>query len=220
MMSPPRARFLPGDGSGESVREHLVAVTERLLAEHGLEGLTTRRIAEAANVAHGLLYNHFANKDDLILASLAARASTLVAEFEKACPRPGGGSLEGNLAAFAAALLKLQRALLPLLASMIGKRELLRRFLAELHSAEIGGPDRILRTLDDYLAAERQFGRVSGAGESHLVGILLFAITQLHALATYVREPDATPAKAARQLRPFVSFLAASLTTADANSPT
>ncbi len=218
-MPPPRSRFRPGDGSDESIRERLVAVTERLLAEQGLEGLTTRRIAEAANVAHGLLYNHFANKDDLILAGLAARASALVAEFDKACPTPGSGTLEGNLAAFAAALLNLQRALLPLLASMIGERELLGRFLAGLHSAEIGGPDRILRTLDDYLVAEQELGRVSGAGDAHLVGILLFAITQLHALATHVQEPDATPARAARKLRPFVSFLAVSLTTADRTQP-
>jgi hypothetical protein len=107
----------------------------------------------------------------ICLAGLAVRASTLVAEFESACPSPGSGTLEGNLATFADALLTLQRALLPLLASMIGKRELLRRFLAELHSAEIGGPDRILRTLHDYLAAERQLGRASGADDPHLVGI-------------------------------------------------
>ena len=212
---PPRARSLAGDASGESLRQHLIAVTERLLAEEGLQRLTTRRIARAANVADGLLYNHFANKDDLILAGLVARASTLLDEFRNSCPNPGGRTLEGNLAALAAAMLNLQRGLLPLLAGLIGKPTLLRRFLAELHSSDIGGPDLILRTLDNYLAAERRLGRVSSAADPHLVGILLFAITQLQALATHVQDPTATPAKATRQLRPFVSFLTASLTTTD-----
>src|SRR5919201_91204 len=115
-----------------AVREHLVAVTERLLAEEGLEGLTTRRIAQAANVAQGLLYNHFADKDDLLLAALAARTAALVDEFERARPTPGRGTVEGNLGTLAAALLHLQRQLLPLLAGLTGRRQLLRRFLSEL----------------------------------------------------------------------------------------
>jgi hypothetical protein len=76
-----------------------------------------------------------------------------------------------------------------------------------------GEGDRVCAPHD--LAAERRLGRVSSAADPHLVGILLFAITQLHALATHVQDPTATPAKATRQLRPFVSFLAATLTATD-----
>jgi hypothetical protein len=104
-------------------------------------------------------------------------------------PIAGSRTLEGNLAALPAAMLSLQRGLLPLLAGLIGKPTLLRRFLAELHSSDIGGPDLILRTLDNYLAAEQRLGRVRSAAGPHLVGILLFAITQLHALATRSRNP-------------------------------
>jgi AcrR family transcriptional regulator len=204
-----------GDGSGMSPRDHLVAVLERLLAEQGPEELTTRRIAREAGVAHGLLYNHFANKEDLILAGLVTRASALFDEFHQACPSPGSGTVEGNLAKFAAALLQLQRRLLPLLAGLIGKPALLRRFLAELHAPGIGGADRILRTVDDYLAAEQHLGRIGGAVDPHLVGVLLFAITQLQALATHVQQPEATAAEATRELRPFVGFLAASLTSVE-----
>src|SRR5262245_31091674 len=142
-MSPPRARALRDEGGAPDLRAHLIAVTESLLAEQGLEGLTTRRIARAANVADGVLYNHFANKSDLILAGLVARASTLINEFREACPKPGAATLEGNLTKFAAAMLNAQRGLLPLIAGMIGRRELLARFLAELHSPNIGGPEVI-----------------------------------------------------------------------------
>jgi AcrR family transcriptional regulator len=207
-MSPRRARFVPEDAD---LREHLVAVTAQLLADEGLEGLTTRRIARAASVADGVLYNHFADKDDLILAGLVLRTATLLAAFDKAAPRAGRGTLEGNLSSLAAAILGLERALMPLLASMLGKRRLLERFLGELHSPELGGADRVLRTVHDYLAAERDLGRVSADADSHLVGVLLFAIAQLQALAMQVRDPHAPPAKAVRQLRPFIHFLAANL---------
>lgn len=210
-MVPPRARVLDDEGSAGDLRAHLVAVTERLIADKGLEGLTTRRIARAARVADGVLYNHFANKDELILAGLVARASTLVGEFHEACPSPGAGTLEGNLTHFATAMLELQRGLLPLLGGMIGKPALLERFVAEVHAPDVGGPEGILKALDNYLLAERGLGRVSGASESHIAGVLLFAITQLQALVTHVRKTDATAAEAARELEPFVSFLTASL---------
>lgn len=210
-MSPPRARVLD-DAGAENLRDHLIAVTARLLAEGGLEGLTTRRIAEAANVAQGVLYNHFADKDELLLAALTARAGTLAGEFDKACPRPGAATLQGNLTKLAAATLSLERGLLPLISGLIGNRSLLERFLAELHSSEIGGPDRILRAIDGYLAAEQRLGRVSGAADAHIVGVLLFAISQLQALVVEFRTPGLTPAAAARQLRPFVAFFAANLT--------
>ena len=87
------------------------------------------------------------------------------------------------------------------------------RVVAELHAPDIGGAERILRTLDDYLAAERSLERLGGSVDPHLVGVLLFAITHLQALATHVQQPDATEAKATRELRPYVDLLAASLTT-------
>jgi AcrR family transcriptional regulator len=162
MMSPPRARIL-ADGSAD-LRAHLIEVTERLLAEGGLEGLTTRRIARTAGVADGVLYNHFTGKDDLILAGLLARAVALMEQFENACPQPGSGTLENNLGQLAQALVTIQRALLPLLA------------------------------------------------ETHVVGILLFAITQLQALVTQVQAPDTPLAAAPQTLTPFIAFLADGLT--------
>jgi AcrR family transcriptional regulator len=210
MMSPPRARIL-ADGSAD-LRAHLIEVTERLLAEGGLEGLTTRRIARTAGVADGVLYNHFTGKDDLILAGLLARAVALMEQFENACPQPGSGTLENNLGQLAQALVTIQRALLPLLAGLIGKRALLGRFVAELHSPAVGGPDRILSAIHEHLDAERRLGRVRPDAETHVVGILLFAITQLQALVTQVQAPDTPLAAAPQTLTPFIAFLADGLT--------
>jgi AcrR family transcriptional regulator len=138
MMSPPRARVL---ADGDDLRKHLIKVTARLLADHGLEGLTTRRIARAASVADGVLYNHFADRDDLILAGLLSHTAAVADAFETSCPQPGSGTLEHNLAEIAQALLTVQRALLVLFAGLIGKRALLARFIEQLTPPQLA--DRI-----------------------------------------------------------------------------
>lgn len=207
-MAPPRARALD---DGSDLRAHLIEVTERLLTGGGLEGLTTRRIARAAGVADGVLYNHFADKDDLILAALLARAAAVADDFESSCPQPGSGTLESNVALIAQSLLTVQRAVLPLLGGLIGNRALLGRFIAQLH-AGVGGPDRILSVVHEYLEAERQLGRIGSDAPVHLIGILLFAITQLQALVTQLQAPDASVPMQAQTLTPFVNFLIGGLT--------
>jgi AcrR family transcriptional regulator len=218
-MAPRRARALAGDTDGRSLREHLIEVTGRLLAGSGAEQLTTRRIARAAGVADGVLYNHFADKDELILAAVAARVSAHLGAFREACPTPGTGTIEANLKQLAAAMLELQRALLPLLVGLVGKRTLLERFLASVHASEIGGPDAILDAVHAYLAAELRLGRLDRRADPHIAGVLLFAITQLQALVTHFRAADTSNAAAARELQPFLRFLAETLTPASAEIP-
>src|SRR6478609_1678626 len=46
----------------------LLAATERVLAQHGYDGATTNRIAEAAGVSIGTLYHFFPSKEALIEA--------------------------------------------------------------------------------------------------------------------------------------------------------
>jgi AcrR family transcriptional regulator len=215
-MAPRRARGLEGDTDGRSLREHLIEVTGRLLAEGGTDLLTTRKIARAAGVADGVLYNHFTDKDDLVLAALVARVTAHLDAFRDACPNAGTGAVEANLERLAAAMLELQRALLPLLVGLVGKRQLLERFLASLHASDIGGPDAILAPLDAYLAAEERLGRLRGPGDPHLAGVLLFAITQLQALVTHFRDANTSNAEAARELQPFIRFLTQTLTTENA----
>lgn len=62
-MAPRRAAALR-DGD-VSLRDHLIAAATRLIADRGTAGLTVRDIARAADVAVGVLYNHFADKEEL-----------------------------------------------------------------------------------------------------------------------------------------------------------
>jgi AcrR family transcriptional regulator len=52
----------------EESRAKIMAAALRLFSANGYERTTVRQIAEVAGVAQGLLYSHFAGKDELLLA--------------------------------------------------------------------------------------------------------------------------------------------------------
>jgi AcrR family transcriptional regulator len=140
----------PGDAAG-ALREHLLATTERLLADRPATALTTRAIARRAGVSDGVLYNYFSDKDELVVSALVRRFARLLERFEAV--RPDGKTLEDRLLAYARALLELHAGALPLARSLAGDGDLLARFMRELHRAPLGGP-RILAPLVELLRAE------------------------------------------------------------------
>lgn len=56
-----------------------VAVT--VLNEYGINGLTMDRVAEAAEVAKGTLYNYFNNKDELVLSAMDIKFKSIRQEL-------------------------------------------------------------------------------------------------------------------------------------------
>ena len=152
-MTPRRAGAVAdaaGDAAG-ALREHLLATTERLLADRPASELTTRAIARGAGVSDGVLYNYFADKDELVVSALVRRFARLLERFE-AVPL-AGKTPEDRLLACAHALLELHAGALPLARSLAGDGELLARFMRELHRPPLGGP-RILAPLVEVLRAE------------------------------------------------------------------
>lgn len=62
-------------------RDRLVDVTIDVIAEHGLAGLTARRIAAAADVPLGSVTYHFASLDDLVRAAFTRHAERMAQVF-------------------------------------------------------------------------------------------------------------------------------------------
>lgn len=58
--------------TGPERRQDIIARTLEIIAEHGLQGATTARIAAAVGVSEKTLYSHFASKKDLLVAALDA----------------------------------------------------------------------------------------------------------------------------------------------------
>ncbi|MCO6009954.1 TetR/AcrR family transcriptional regulator [Actinoallomurus purpureus] len=189
-MSPRRAAVLRDGGGEQSLRAHLIATAERMISEHGTIGLTVRGIAREAGVADGVLYNHFADKEELLAHALRARVRA-VERGLSGLPEPGGGTVEGNLRAYITHGLDLHRAVLPAFAGLLAQPQVLARF------ADLGGPGENWRDqLIGYLRAERELGRLApeapvDAAARMIVGVCHEAVLSLlfHGAVT----PDAVP---------------------------
>ncbi|WP_415950656.1 TetR/AcrR family transcriptional regulator [Streptomyces sp. KLOTTS4A1] len=150
-MSPRKAAALPDGGN---LRDHLIATAERVIAERGTVGLTVRAIAREAAVADGVLYNHFADKEELLAHALSAH----VRKAEQglgSLPEPGTGTVEDNLKAYAVYGFALHRAILPALTGFVAQPKVLARFAERRETGE-EWRDR----LGGYLRAERDLGRL------------------------------------------------------------
>lgn len=76
---------------GKATRDRLVAAGRELFGERGYDGTSIEAILEAAGVARGALYHHFATKEalfDAVLERLIAEVATTVAEAARPEPDP------------------------------------------------------------------------------------------------------------------------------------
>jgi AcrR family transcriptional regulator len=185
-----------------ALRAHLLDTADRLLAESSPTALTTRGIARAAGVSDGVLYNHFADKDELVLAATVRRFARRLDAFLAALPEPGSGTLAANLERIAEAALELHRDTLPILVGLLTDPELLGRFLHEIHSEHVGAAE-IVGTIDRYLAVERESGRVGAVDTKAAADLLAGAVI----VATLTTVLGATPADAADRSHASVAAL-------------
>lgn len=179
-----RARVLRDGRVGDhaqALRRHLVQVTQRLLAAHGVAALTTRVIAREAEVSDGVLYNHFADKDDLVVTALADQITELVRHHLDDCPRPGAQDLRSGLTRLARLSLRFQAAALPLIGALLSRPDLIHRLLEQLHTSE-PGPQLLWARIVDYVGGEQQRGTVADDVDPATVAQVLFGVQHLAVL--------------------------------------
>src|SRR6202050_5298169 len=101
-MSPRKPAVLrDGDGGGaRDLREYLIATAARLIGQRGSAGLAVRDIAREAQVADGVLYNYFEDKEDLLAHALLAHVGAVMHALAPRMPPAGTGSVADNLAMF------------------------------------------------------------------------------------------------------------------------
>ncbi|MFI5610954.1 TetR/AcrR family transcriptional regulator [Amycolatopsis sp. NPDC051903] len=190
-MSPRTAAALR-DGD-RSLREHLIATAGALMAEQGAAKLTVRSIARRAGVADGVLYNHFADKEELLAHALRAHVRAVETDLGD-LPAPGSGTIEAGLRAHLEYGLALHRAILPTFAGLITHPAVLSRF-AELATPGTDWRDRLLT----YLHAERDLGRLAPHTHVDATAALLVGVcheTVLSALVPRTGSPAEPPVDA------------------------
>ncbi|WP_410660994.1 TetR/AcrR family transcriptional regulator [Amycolatopsis sp. lyj-112] len=167
-MSPRKAAVLRHGEAGRNLREHLIDTAAKLISAQGTAGLTVRAIAREAGVADGVLYNHFADKEELLANALAAHVRDVENGLGE-LPAPGSGTVEATLRAQLAYGLALHKEILPAFAGLLAQPAVLARFDEAAEDGE-SWRDR----LAGYLRAERELGRLSGdveAATAMLVGV-------------------------------------------------
>lgn len=118
---------------GVVLREHLLDTAERLLSANDVGSITTRGLAKAAGVSTGVLYNYFADKDQLVLAAFLRRFAILVSAVCSELPDQAEGTIDGRLERLADSLYEFHAASIPLLGRLVAQPSLLHQFLLDIH---------------------------------------------------------------------------------------
>lgn len=171
------------------LKAHLVEAAAELLDSHGPASVTTRQIARHAAVSDGVLYNHFSDREALVVAALVRRYGSLVEAFEVRLAEPAGeGStrpLGAWLQTYALALRELNADALHLAAGVIAEPRLLEALWVEMHRAPLG-LDRLRRPLLDRLEAARANGAVAKDLDVDAAASLVFGAALMSAITLRV----------------------------------
>jgi AcrR family transcriptional regulator len=171
----------------DELRGRLLDAAEALLADRQVAAITARDIARRAAVSDGVLYNHFDDKHELVVAALVRRFARLVEAFQveisNANPSPAPPRLEVDLDRLVLASFRLHAAALPMLANVLSEPALFQRFMVAIHRPPLG-PRVFIDPIQVHLRSERDAGRLGdvdpGAATGLLVGsILLLALQDL-----------------------------------------
>jgi AcrR family transcriptional regulator len=79
MDASPAVAAAPKTGARAAAEEALLDAAERLLADVGYAGITTRRLAKEARVNHGLVHYYFGSNENLLVHALERFTGRLIA---------------------------------------------------------------------------------------------------------------------------------------------
>ncbi|MGH3375703.1 MAG: TetR/AcrR family transcriptional regulator [Actinoallomurus sp.] len=106
------------------MRDRILAAAVTVMRERGVTNTTTKEIARVAGVAEGSIYNHFANKTELVAASMAEVAGGIRDALIRLSGRAGASTVEANLAELAEAEITFFADLLPITGPVLGDHDL------------------------------------------------------------------------------------------------
>jgi AcrR family transcriptional regulator len=151
----PRKPAVLRDDSGQNLRDYLIATAARLIDQRGSAGLAVRDIAREAQVADGVLYNYFEDKEDLLVHALLAHVGNVMNSVPQLLPPPGEGTVAENLQAFIDGGIATLLRVTPAFAGLLAQPKVLARF-----HAMVGGD----AALDPAAAGASETARQDGRG--------------------------------------------------------
>jgi AcrR family transcriptional regulator len=112
------------EGMHGAMRDRILAAAVSVMKQRGVTNTTTKEIARAAGVAEGSIYNHFANKTELIAASMREVAGGIRDALTRLSKRVGESTVEENLTELAEAEITFFTELLPITGPVLGNHDL------------------------------------------------------------------------------------------------
>jgi AcrR family transcriptional regulator len=145
-------------------RQVLVEAALEVFLQRGFARATTREIAQAAGVAEGTIYRHFADKYVLFHEVFLSLTSDVGDELRRLPERAGVGTVRDNLEYLFAMVGGMQGHLSSLMASMWADPELARSFGAYVREHADEGFERPepVSIVAEYVRREQELGRVRG----------------------------------------------------------
>lgn len=132
--------------------------------------MTVREIAKEAGVAAGLLYNHFADKDELLAMALLERGPAFASGGVGPLSEPGSSTVVDNLHEYAMAAIVVLRDVLPVV--LTATPALMGRIAGAIHSGS--NPHIAARAkVGEYLRAEQRLGRVRADADVDIAALLI-----------------------------------------------
>jgi len=186
----PRQPAALRDSGDRDLRQHLLATAARLIKERGSAGLSVRDIAREAQVADGVLYNYFDDKDDLLAQALLVHVGSVMAAVPP-MPPAGTGSLAENLRRFIETGIGTLTQVTPAFAGLLAQPGVIRRFhemvggdraftgltneTGETSIPDLAGsnPRSLPEIATAYLLDEQRMGRLDPAADVEAAAVML-----------------------------------------------
>ena len=140
-------------------RETILEATRRVIDEQGLQGATTRRIAEVAGCAEGTIYRHFEDEHDLFHELLVESGDEFLALMGELPDLAGKEGVEETLTRIGLTALRFYRAVLPFVGGSIVDPELREQQRTRFSDGD-RGPVHAISQVGRYLEAEGKLGRL------------------------------------------------------------
>jgi AcrR family transcriptional regulator len=168
-------------------RELLFNAAERVLLRDGPNALTSRAVTAEAGVAKGVLHRHFTDFDTFIVELMRDRTIRIEAQAARLRAAAGTGTVAGNLSA---ALTDLFGSVATAIIALVIFRDDLRARLREAGLGRLPVLSQGSAMIMDYLAAERDLGRIAADADLTTLGLTLMGSGHLLFAEHDGTEPD------------------------------
>jgi AcrR family transcriptional regulator len=195
---------VPAKRGRPSRRAEIIGATESLLRTKGLAGVTTRAIAQEVGCSEAAIYVHFNGRLALLLAVLEESLPNVLGPLQTLEQSVGKSTPHQNLARAFRAIYGLQERVVPVLGSLFADPELLVAYRAALKGGK-KPPHGPMGTLQRYIAAEQELGRLSKDLDSEMAATALVSTAFFGAfLGRFFGEPSPSGAPIRKLSTPAV----------------